>query len=65
MLMGIGWFSAVFPIRLIWLQFAFQFIGGGSAVANTMLNVMATDVTPAEMRYGIAIIIGDFLNYIV
>ena len=46
----LAWFSEVFPIRLIWLQFAFQFIGGGSAVGNTMLHVIATDVTPAEMR---------------
>ncbi|MCJ1435788.1 hypothetical protein MMC27_005163 [Xylographa pallens] len=44
------WFPETFPIRLVWAQWAWQLIGGGSTVISTMFFLVLADMTPAESR---------------
>ncbi|MCJ1286766.1 hypothetical protein MMC26_006112 [Xylographa opegraphella] len=46
----ICWFSESLPIRLIWAQWVWQLIGGGSTVLSTMFFLVLTDMTPAKSR---------------
>lgn len=44
------WWPSVFPLRLVWLSSVGRFIGGGDAVASSMIYLMMADVFPQEKR---------------
>ncbi|KAL1962388.1 hypothetical protein VTN77DRAFT_9727 [Rasamsonia byssochlamydoides] len=44
------WWSDVFPVKLTWLSSAFSLAGGGPIVGNSLIFVVAADVTPEEQR---------------
>lgn len=44
------WNADAMPIRLVWLHFIFNFIGGGVSVISTMFFVIVADIVPAESR---------------
>ena len=45
-----AWQSAHFPIRAIWLAPLFRLVGGGDAVAATMVLAALTDVYTEQDR---------------
>jgi hypothetical protein len=43
-------FPQVFPLRLVWLCWAFTLIGGGAPVGLTMIMTMMSDIVEASQR---------------
>lgn len=44
------WFWRTFPLRLIWLNPAFQIIGGGSGVIQSTIYALISDVSTEANR---------------
>jgi hypothetical protein len=40
------------PLQYVWLSSLFLLIGGGQAIATTMVTTMVADVVPPELRQG-------------
>ncbi|EKG10419.1 Major facilitator superfamily [Macrophomina phaseolina MS6] len=62
------WWPAVFPLRLVWLSPMGRVIGGGDAVASSMIYLMLADVFPQDEMAGCffkasaTILIGDVVG---
>lgn len=61
------WRPDVFPPRLIWATSVARFIGGGDAVASSMIFLVVADVAPAHQRANLffllsaCILVGDIV----
>lgn len=50
-ILGVLWFSDIFPLRAVWLSCLAWVFGGGPVVAFAIIWTMMADVTTEDERY--------------